>query len=512
MSEKTPPQPKTPNPNNQPPKATEKPAAPAPDNKAENKVPSAEAAPKDGKTNPSPAASKIEEKAAPKPSAATPPPAQGNKTPPPAQGNKTPPPPPRATAEKKSGNGLAILALLCGLGGLGTGTYAFLQQAPLQSTAEAAEKGALAAEKRVVEAEKTLAALQQHVANAAQGLDKSQVSQLVAAALQDYAKSQPQLPNAEEIQARIDTQIAAAMPQSIKIEDVQSLIDQALLNSHSDTPIDFTQTIQAINQSNAQAQEALNNLSLRSEQIQQSLSQQADKLVADLKIIADSRPNPQPLISALTLADIAVQNGDYTVADKYLAQAENSFADFGLDSSAFADYKTRIGQLRGEIAGRADGFTITARIDRVIQSIPDWPFKNPAAAQQAIAEAPIQGETVAETAGNIGQKILNRTFKVVHNDEAGLTWIDAHKDLQTLIRENVRLDLAFARNALQLRHGDAYRRNIEQLVPRIEQYFNTEDAVVADALQQLKALAEQNSVSAPDIAALIAAVKQTAQQ
>ena len=159
MSEKTPPQPKTPNPNNQPPKATEKPAAPAPDNKAENKVPSAEAAPKDGKTNPSPAASKIEEKAAPKPSAATPPPAQGNKTPPPAQGNKTPPPPPRATAEKKSGNGLAILALLCGLGGLGTGTYAFLQQAPLQSTAEAAEKGALAAEKRVVEAEKTLAAL-----------------------------------------------------------------------------------------------------------------------------------------------------------------------------------------------------------------------------------------------------------------------------------------------------------------------------------------------------------------
>lgn len=425
----------------------------------------------------------------------------------PNNAGKTPPPP----AAKSGGNGLAFLALLCGLGGIGTGAYSYLQQAPLKSTADAAEKGAVAAEKRVLEAEKTIAALQQHIANASQGLDKSQVSQLIATALQDYAKAQPAQPSADEIHAAIATQIAASVPETLSREQVKNLIDQAILNSQSGTPIDYTETIRAINQSNAQAQSALQHLTERSEQIQQSLSQQADRLAAELKGIADSAPNPQPLISALSLADIAIQNGDYSVADKYLQAAENSFSQYHLDSSAFADYKTRIGQIRGEIASRADVFTTTAKIDRIIAGIKDWPFKSVAAKQQAVAEAPIQGASLAETASNIGQKVLNHTFKIVHNDEAGVTWIEAHKDLQTLIRENVRLDLAYARNALQLQYGDAYRRNIEQLVPRIEQYFNAEDVVVADAIAQLKALIEQSATPAPDIAALIAAVKQTAQ-
>lgn len=421
--------------------------------------------------------------------------------------------------EAKSGNALAALALLCGLGGIGIGGYNFMQQAPIQSTAIAAEKGALAAETRVVEAEKTLSALKQHIANASQGLDKAQVSQLIASALQDYAKSQTTLPTLEELnkfaselENTVEQQFSKAMSEHAEAQrqEIKTIVDQALINSQSDTPIDFTQTIQAINQSNAQAQAALERLTERSEKIQQSLTQQADQLAAELKNIANTAPNPQPLIHALTLADIALQNGDYSITDKYLAEAENSFSAFRLDNSAFADYKTRIGQLRAEIAGRADSFTTTAKIDRIIQSIDSWAFKTPAAAQQAPAETSIQGDTFVETASNIGQKVLNRTFKVVHNDEAGLTWIDAHKDLQTLIRENIRLDLAFARNTLQLNNSAAYRRNIEQLVPRIEQYFNTEDSVVADALQNLKALAEQHTAPTPDIAALISAIKQTA--
>lgn len=412
--------------------------------------------------------------------------------------------------EKKGASALPLLSLIIALAAAGGTGYNYLQMqkqqgagtTDLQQAVQAAEAQALAAEKRANEIGKTVDAMQTHVANQAQGLDKSEVSQLIASALSDFAQNQP-------------APASAGLSQT----DVEQMIQTAIAAQQSATPSEeLTQMMASIKQANQNAQNALEQLNTRAAQIQQQLDSQAKQLSGEiastaagqakqlsgeLASTAASQANPQPLITALTLAGIAAQDGNYATADKYLGIAQDSFAAYHLDGTAFAKYQSQVDALRADISKLAGQGNTISDIDNIINTLPAWTFKktNTPQAKEPSAES-TQADTAAQTAENVATRILHRTFTVVHNDDAGLTWINAHPDLQLLIRENVRLDLAFARNALQLHDAGSYNRTIDSLIPRIQQYFDSNDPNVKNALENLAALKARADVQAPDIGAL----------
>ena len=96
-------------------------------------------------------------------------------------------------------------------------------------------------------------------------------------------------------------------------------------------------------------------------------------------------------------------------------------------------------------------------------------------------------------------------------DDAGLTWIQANDALQIILKENLRLDLAYARNALQLHDQAAYAATADRLHGDIERLFDVNNDKVASALATLEALKTRSS-NAPDIAALIEKLEQAAKE
>lgn len=436
---------------------------------------------------------------------------------PPSAGKNSGGNPPKSP-EKKSGNGLSLLALLIALAAAGISGYNFLQNqqhqnidlAPLEKNVSAAENQALAAENRANEISKTVEALQSHVANQAQGLDKAEVSQLIASALSDYSKNQ--------------TPPQAANATGLSREEVEQMITTALASQQAGAPsAELNELLNNIRQSGEEAKAALaqlntrsneieNKLNTQSQNIAQQLNAQAQQLGGNLSNAVQTQANPQPLIAALTLADIALQNGNYATANQYLSSAENAFSEGHLGETALATYQSKVSELKTAVSKLAGQGNPIAEIDNIINTLPAWTFKTTHHAQQT--ETPkvdaSQNTSIAQTTENIGTRILHRTFTVVHNDDAGLTWINTHPDLQVLIRENVRLDLAFARNALQLHDADSYKRTIDNLRPRIQQYFSENDDNVKNALNTLQVLEKRENTPLPDIKTLINTIQQTA--
>ena len=96
-------------------------------------------------------------------------------------------------------------------------------------------------------------------------------------------------------------------------------------------------------------------------------------------------------------------------------------------------------------------------------------------------------------------------------DDAGLTWIQANDALQIILKENLRLDLAYARNALQLHDQAAYAATADRLHAEIERLFDVNNDNVVAALATLEAL-KNSGGNAPDIAALIEKLEQAAKE
>lgn len=432
-----------------------------------------------------------------------------------------PPTPPGATktnsstpspkqSEKKKDSKLTLLALLIALASVGLSIYSIVQNqkqpsidiGSIEKTAAAAEQQALAAEKRSNDIAQTVEALQNHVANQAQSLDKAEVSQLIANALSDYAKTQ-------------------AKPNNLSREDVEKMISSAALAQQTGTPSpELTQLLTQIRQQSEEAQNTLTQLNTRSNEIAaqlnnqaqtlaQQLNTQVQQLSSHLTTTIESRPNAQALINALLLANIAIQDGHYLTADKYLSMAEQAFTTDHLNNTALANYQSQISELKSAVSKLAGQGDPIADINNIINTIPAWPMKQSNHSQTKPTKAnDTQNQTALQTAENIGTRILHRTFTIVHNDDSGLAWINAHPDLQILIRENVRLDLAFARNALQLRDMDSYKNTIDALIPRIKQYFDDNNDTVKNAINGLEKLSTRNTDELPDIATLIKNIQQ----
>ena len=388
----------------------------------------------------------------------------------------------------KSGRGLAILALLVSVAVAGGGAYTLKQFSETYSDTVA----------QVALQMQTQESAQQNYAS------NSQVDDL-ALRLNNLEKQTQALNNLDStIDAAVaarqtsDEQIAAIVAaNSISREQAESLIKQELATfAQGETKIDLSKEIAAVQSSEAAAKAAVQQIDEKRVLIEHALAQN------------NSSANPYPLINALKMAQIAANDGNYSAAKAYLDQAGATFTLFNLGQSNYAAYQDELTKLRTQYAVLAAQATPAAQIDAIIATLPAWPYKN---ANPLARKTEVKAADWKERLKGVGADILDKTITVSEIDDAGLTWIQANEALQIILKENLRLDLAYARNALQLHDQAAYAATADRLRGEIERLFDSSNNNVAAALATLEQLKTGNS-NAPDIAALTEKLEQAAKE
>ncbi|MFC2753709.1 MAG: uroporphyrinogen-III C-methyltransferase [Cardiobacterium sp.] len=298
-----------------------------------------------------------------------------------------------------------------------------------------------------------------------------------------------------------DEQIAAIVAaNSISREQAESLIKQELATfAQGETKIDLSKEIAAVQSSEAAAKAAVQQIDEKRVLIEHALAQN------------NSSANPYPLINALKMAQIAANDGNYSAAKAYLDQAGATFTLFNLGQSNYAAYQDELTKLRTQYAVLAAQATPAAQIDAIIATLPAWPYKNVDPVNLLAPKEDAQAADWKDRLKGVGQNILAKTVTVTKIDDAGLTWIQTNEALQIILKENLRLDLAYARNALQLHDQAAYAATADRLRGEIERLFDSSNNNVAAALATLEQLKTGNS-NAPDIAALTEKLEQAAKE
>ena len=388
----------------------------------------------------------------------------------------------------RSGRGLAILALLVSVAVAGGGAYTLKQFSETYSDTVA----------QVALQMQTQESAQQNYASSSQ-LDD------LALRLNNLEKQTQALNNLDStIDAAVaarqmsDEQITAIVAaNSISRDDAESLIKQELATfAQGETKIDLSKEIAAVQSSEAAAKAAVQQIDEKRVLIEHALAQ------------SNSSANPYPLINALKMAQIAANDGNYSAAKAYLDQAGATFTLFNLGQSNYAAYQDELTKLRTQYAVLAAQAPPAAQIDAIIATLPAWPYKN---ANPLARKTEVKAADWKERLKGVGADILDKTITVSEIDDAGLTWIQANEALQIILKENLRLDLAYARNALQLHDQAAYAVTADRLHDEIERLFDSSNNNVATALATLEQLKTGNS-NAPDIAALTEKLEQAAKE
>ena len=391
----------------------------------------------------------------------------------------------------KSGRGLAILALLVSVAVAGGGAYTLKQFSETYSDTVA----------QVALQMQTQESAQQNYAS------NSQVDDL-ALRLNNLEKQTQALNNLDStIDAAVaarqtsDEQIAAIVAaNSISREQAESLIKQELATfAQGETKIDLSKEIAAVQSSEAAAKAAVQQIDEKRVLIEHALAQN------------NSSANPYPLINALKMAQIAANDGNYSAAKAYLDQAGATFTLFNLGQSNYAAYQDELTKLRTQYAVLAAQATPAAQIDAIIATLPAWPYKNVDPVNLLAPKESAEAADWKDRLKGVGQNILAKTVTVTKIDDAGLTWIQTNEALQIILKENLRLDLAYARNALQLHDQAAYAATADRLRGEIERLFDSSNNNVAAALATLEQLKTSNG-NAPDIAALTEKLEQAAKE
>ena len=298
-----------------------------------------------------------------------------------------------------------------------------------------------------------------------------------------------------------DDQIAAiAVQHSISREQVESLIKQELASfAQGETKIDLSKEIAAVQQSEAAAKAAVQQIDEKRVLIEHALAQN------------NSSANPYPLLNALKMAKIAASDGNYSAAKAYLDQAGETYTLFNLNGTAYAKYQNALTELRTEYGILAAKPAPAAEIEAIIATLPKWPYKNVNAVNLLAAKEQTAPADWQDKLKDAGQNLLEKTITVVKIDDAGNAWIQANDALQIIHKDNLRLNLAFARNALQLRDQAGYNHIAKELYAQIERLFDTANSDVAAALATLERL-ETSDDKIPDIGALIEQIEKAAKE
>ena len=402
-------------------------------------------------------------------------------------------------AAPKSGRGLALLALLVSVAVAASGAYTLKQFSETYSdnvaylalqmqTQESAQK-AFATSDQVDHLTLRVEALNKQ-AQVLNNLDSTISTAIAANQLSE-----------EQIAALIAAN-------SISREQAESLIKQELATfAQGETKIDLSKEIAAVEKSEAAAKAAVQQIDDKAQTFAREIDEKR-VLIEHALAQSNNSINPFPLINALKMAQIAANDGNYNAAKAYLEQAGATYTLFNLGQSNYAQYQDELAKLRSDYAVLAAQATPAAQIDAIITTLPAWPYKNvdPLAHEETVKAADWK-----ERLKGIGADILKKTITVREIDDAGLTWIQANDALQIILKENLRLDLAYARNALQLHDQAAYAATADRLHSDIERLFDVNNDNVAAALATLEAL-KNSGGNAPDIAALIEKLEQAAKE
>lgn len=389
--------------------------------------------------------------------------------------------------EPKSNNGLSLLALLVALGSFGGSIYLHQHQHKQFQNQQQSQQ------KRFDE-------LKNHVADLPEQISQTQKRQ--EALLQD-------LPG--ELQKSVEKQLNQGLQNSesaLRAEMEQALLDYA----RGEVPrVDLSQEIARMDEIRAanlaalqEQQKLMDGFGAQVQQLSQHIHQQEQQFnqnFAQLLTQADAhlqaelskldqdiqqRIDPTPVLQLLLWADLSAQNGRFGAAWHYARQAEQAAAPFSQQDelkqalSALSQRYAQLAQYKPEQA-----------LQNIIAQAPSWSFKTQ---EQRVPAAEEQGwwASVKRFAAK------SSSIQVIKSDDRALTWINKHEQLQAIVRENIALDLAFARNAVQLNDWESYQLIAKRLQDQISRYFQA-DAAVNEALQVLQQL---QAPSTPDVQAL----------
>ena len=379
---------------------------------------------------------------------------------------------------------LAFLLALASAAGCGYFYWQYFMQQPtleqsLQS-GRAAESSALNIEKRLISAEKNLKALGDLVAQNSQGLDKAEISSLIGQSLNDFSRSQN-----PAIERQMKNYVDEKFNSVISADEVNNVVNNAIAALKLDEkPSDVV------------ALEAQGKL------LQQQLVSQAQNLAAQLQQLQQNinKSIPKSLPTTLTLAAIAAQNGQFKAADRYIQEASTY-----PEAQRFTN---EINSLRQNLASMPDNSLLIAEIQTAAKNLANWKIKESTNHAKLAEEKDLKGENFKETALNIGNRILNNTFKIVHNDEAGIVWVENHPELQELLKQSIKLNLVFAQNSVLMSNYEAYKVGLNQSIEAIKTYFDVEDEEVKKALDILEKAHQRANPQVPDIAGFASSVRQ----
>ena len=405
-------------------------------------------------------------------------------------------------AAPKSGRGLALLALLVSVAVAASGAYTLKQFSETYSdnvaylalqmqTQESAQK-AFATSDQVDHLTLRVEALNKQ-AQVLNNLDSTISTAIAANQLSE-----------EQIAALIAAN-------SISREQAESLIKQELATfAQGETKIDLSKEIAAVEKSEAAAKAAVQQIDDKAQTFAREIDEKR-VLIEHALAQSNNSINPFPLINALKMAQIAANDGNYHAAKAYLDQAGATYTLFNLGQSNYAQYQDELAKLRSDYAVLAAQATPAAQIDAIITTLPAWPYKNVNPLNLLSPKAETKAADWKDRLKGVGANILDKTITVSKIDDAGLAWIQTNDALQIILKENLRLDLAYARNALQLHDQAAYAATADRLHSDIERLFDVNNDNVAAALATLEAL-KNSGGNAPDIAALIEKLEQAAKE
>ncbi|MDO4435301.1 MAG: hypothetical protein Q4B71_02655 [Cardiobacteriaceae bacterium] len=385
----------------------------------------------------------------------------------------------------KAGQGLALLALLVGAAGIALG-YAGHQKNTQQELIITKLTQDLHQHDQQRQQDHTqLSAQIQQIQSAL--ISQEQVKQL--------AQQQIENLRLHETFNEAVSQAIAQLPKPVTQDDVVQLIEQATQN-FSNTEKRFGEALQLelgkVQQQHAQSQALLadaNELTSKITLVYREKSQALETLTEE-KLQAIQRAQATlaysaPVENALKLALSAAEQGHYQASHALIQEAIASFDLFNLSEKPYADLKEQLLALAPKYQALHEEQIAQQTFDALFQSLPQWKFKAPDAENMLKTQDVNQASDWADKLKIIGNNVLANTVTITKGSDETISWVNSSENLRAIIRENARLDLAFARNALQVGDTASFERVRERLLQAINLYFDVTDPSVAQAIETL---------------------------
>lgn len=425
-------------------------------------------------------------------------------TPPPTNNNHT------THSNQQNNNGgsnkLSYLAFAIALGALAVSVYNLnTQDDTQQPTATELNQQITTLSNQNEQYNQTLKTLEQRLTQLEHTAQTQPISdESLEQRIHEHLQAQQNEPvSAEQIQAYIDNEINRLNQHNhaLTADEVEQKINQALKQftvESSNPQIDLSEETSKIQQN---AQQAVHEINQRAQEIEEQFTQ------------LQTRANPYPVLQLLHLANAAALAGQADGVVQYLEKAQAQFSTFNLEQAPYPSLKAQIQEKISQYKILAEQPAPAKLLEEILENSHTWEFKTTATqATPASEENPsTSNQNMITRAKNALSKTLSKAITVTKADDDGLAWINANWQLQQIIRQNIRLDLAFARNALLFNNTESYKQTAERLQTHISTYFDTTQPSVKQALDTLETLKNSTS-SLPTLAELVDAFTQAATQ